>query len=273
MLIALATKHEKEKIFEPIFSALGWELRLSEIDTDQFGTFSGEIERKLTPRDTAIAKAKAAANAAGLSRAVASEGSVGPHPQIPFINADLEWVAYVDLDAGLDLVESVVSSDIVAFQTPYQDGLDISEVMKKADLPDHALIAKAESDFGIWAMKGLRSRGDIEKAIAQASELGILSSLVFESDFRAMCSPSRQRNIKACVEKLVRRLESRCPACQSRGFGLVDFERGVACSDCGEISMTAVRAEIHGCLLCSHREVRENGLTTISPALCQACNP
>lgn len=68
-------------------------------------------------------------------------------------------------------------------------------------------------------MKGLRSRDDIENAIAQAAELGLLGSLVFESDFRAMCSPSRQRNIEKCVEKLVRRLESRCPVCQSRGFG------------------------------------------------------
>jgi len=273
MLIALATKHEKEKIFEPIFSSLGWELKLANIDTDQFGTFSGEIERELSPSETAIAKAKAAALDAGVSMGVASEGAVAPHPQIPFLNADFEWVAYVDLESGLELVESVVSTEIVAFRAEYQQGMDLAEIFRGADLPSHALIAKAQTSSGVWAIKGLRSIEDISKAVSQAAELGLLQTLVFESDFRSMCSPSRQQNIRVCIEKLAHRLESRCPSCQGRGFGMVDVERGVACSDCGEISLTAVRAEIHGCVLCSHREVRENKATTITPDRCLVCNP
>ncbi len=273
MLVALATKHEKEKIFAPILSELGWELKLSSIDTDQFGTFSGEIERKLSPSETAIAKAKAAAADAGVVAGMASEGAVGPHPQIPFMNADFEWVAFVDLETGLQLVESVVSTEIVAFQTAYQEGLDLQELVLKAQLPSHALIAKAKSDEGIWAIKGLRSVHEIEAAIGQASKIGLLQNLVFESDFRAMFSPSRQENIRKCVEKLVARLQNKCPSCGSIGFGLVDLERGVPCSDCGEISNTAVRAENYGCQLCSYQEVRENGVRTISPERCLVCNP
>lgn len=273
MLVALATKHEKEKIFAPILSKVGWELKLSAIDTDEFGTFAGEVERKLSPAETAIAKARAAAVDARLSVAMASEGAIAPHPQIPFINADFEWVAFVDLSTGLEVVESIVGSEIVAIQAKYQEGMDLTELAVKAQLPGHALIAKAQSESGVWAVKGLRSASEMEGVIAQAKALGLLETLVFESDFRAMCSPSRQENIRKCLEKLMERLSVSCPSCQSIGFGLVGVERGVPCSDCGEISTSAVRAEVHGCLLCSHREVRENGLRTISPDRCLVCNP
>lgn len=57
---ALATMHGKEKAIAPAFKRhLGMSvLPCDFIDTDAFGTFTGEIVRQATPLETAIAKAK-----------------------------------------------------------------------------------------------------------------------------------------------------------------------------------------------------------------------
>jgi hypothetical protein len=65
--VALATKHGKLDQLLPAFELLeNFELVLAEIDTDVFGTFSGETPRLSSPLETAIAKAKAGAAKLGL---------------------------------------------------------------------------------------------------------------------------------------------------------------------------------------------------------------
>jgi hypothetical protein len=86
--IALATKHGKLRQIGPWIEALDdWTVELAEIDTDQFGTFSGEVARVKSPRDTAIAKAKAAAELLGSDYGLASEGTIGAHPAYPWVRS------------------------------------------------------------------------------------------------------------------------------------------------------------------------------------------
>jgi hypothetical protein len=74
--VVLATKHGKERVIgPPLARSPGLRLVPTAIDTDQFGTFTGEIERTGTPRETALAKAKFGVEISGLPRAIASEGS------------------------------------------------------------------------------------------------------------------------------------------------------------------------------------------------------
>lgn len=56
--VGLLTKHKKAPLIAPILlSELGWELVLTEsYDTDQLGTFAGEVERQLSPVDCAEKK-------------------------------------------------------------------------------------------------------------------------------------------------------------------------------------------------------------------------
>lgn len=57
--IALATKHGKLDQIAPAFLAIpDFELVLAEIDTDRFGTFSGDIPRTHSPKDGAFAAEK-----------------------------------------------------------------------------------------------------------------------------------------------------------------------------------------------------------------------
>ena len=54
----LVTKHNKEKVIVPLFKdGFGLDIEIAtKVDTDQFGTFSGDIERPDTQYNTAKLK-------------------------------------------------------------------------------------------------------------------------------------------------------------------------------------------------------------------------
>ncbi|CAB4576496.1 unannotated protein [freshwater metagenome] len=272
--IALATKHQKEKLLVPIFQEkLDWLVQTATVDTDLFGTFSGDVLREKSPKETAIAKAKAGALNLGLSKGLASEGSIGPHPQIPFITADVEWIAYVDLEQNIELAEYFVSTEIVAVQKIWTQELDLAKLIAEADLPNHALIAKANHQGKFWSAKSLTNPAELNAAIASFQELAWPVDLILESDYRAMHSPSRQKNITQAANKLAERLATNCPACSGLGFGLVGHKFGLPCTGCSELATEAISADRFGCLFCSEVQVVSRGITSIDPANCQICNP
>ena len=70
------------------------------LDTDQLGTFTGEVERKSDPITTARNKCVVAMELSNCDLAIASEGSFGPHPSISFIPADDEFLLFIDKKYG-----------------------------------------------------------------------------------------------------------------------------------------------------------------------------
>ena len=260
---AFATKHEKERIVAPIFSALGISLHVPDIDTDLLGTFSGEIERVGTPKEVALKKARMGMQASGLAYGAASEGSIGPDPVVPFLNSDIECMAWVDDERGLEIVEFHRSLDIIAATG---DSID-EEFLKRADFPNHSLIVKGDGKV----VKGIKDHKALESAIAEISKLG--ASIVIESDLRAHHSPSRQRNIAAVAEKLVARISRLCPGCGAPGFGHVENLYGIICRECNNVEARAVRGEVLGCAKCDYREEISNAREFIEPAECGYCNP
>ncbi|WP_426010672.1 DUF6671 family protein [Caulobacter sp. DWR2-3-1b2] len=74
------------------------------LDTGHFGTFSRDIDRTGTQLDVARAKIAAAFDYAPYARVgLASEGSFGPHPYMPFLALGRELVLLVDRERGLEL--------------------------------------------------------------------------------------------------------------------------------------------------------------------------
>lgn len=272
--VAFATMHGKERVVAPVFdAALGWTLEIANIDTDRFGTFSGEVERVAPAHSTVVNKARAGASLAGLQLGLASEGSLGPHPTIPFIEGDVELMALVDIERGLELVVSHIGAPIVSYREVWSPTTDLEAVCSKADLPNHALIVKKGTPGSLWVRKGLRGRKDVEGAVLEAVRDGPDGELVLESDYRAMMSPSRMRNIGECATKLVERLATTCPSCGMWGWGPVGVERGLPCRACGVVSDEAVRNDIRGCVSCTHTVTTSREQTCIDPAYCGVCNP
>lgn len=271
--IALATKHGKLAQIAPWFEQLReFELLLAEIDTDRFGTFSGEIPRTLSPRDAAIAKARAGAEAVGCDFGLASEGSIGPHPQFPWVNADHEVLALVCLSRDFSVVESFVSTEIFAKAESVFGREQLAGIGERFDLPNHAAIVAWQFGNQVDVRKGITDSAEIEGLLAKLLEQGA-TEIKVESDLRAMHSPSRQRNIEQCAQRLVARIASRCPQCNEIGWGRIGFEYGLPCADCFEIVDSAAHSERFGCVVCEHTETISLGLETIDAARCNYCNP
>jgi hypothetical protein len=272
-MIAVATKHGKLAQIQPAFALLPeWELKLAEIDTDQFGTFSGEVPRALSPKETAIEKAKAGARSLGLDYGLASEGTIGPHPHIPFINADTEILALVCLSKDFAVVETFVSTEIFAKSLTVTLDSDLEAIALEMDAPNHAVnvyLGKSKSKI---LHKGISSSEEFITLVSQSLE-ALGEDLLVESDFRAMNSPSRQANIAACAEKLVKRISSCCPECQEIGWGKVGYEYGLPCIQCDQVSQTAAHSEVYGCVACPHKELVPLGVESIDPSRCDSCNP
>lgn len=267
----MATKHDKGRLVAPHFDGI-LSMKVEEVlvDTDLLGTFSGEIERVGTPLETAIKKAKLGIEKSGNPFGVASEGSVGPDPFVPFIKANIETMVFVDDELDIQIHESFKSNEITAFTTTTLKN-DLGSFLQKADFPNHAIIVRPHK--GVGAHKGIRDLRSLEKAITAARDQSSDGEAIIESDLRAMCSPSRQKNISATALKLVERLSRTCPECQSPGWGLKSYIRGVECAECGELSIDAIKQEVIGCVKC---EYTLNGAVinlTLDPARCMSCNP
>ena len=139
----LATMHGKDRVIAPLLERdLGLRVELAlGLNTDRFGTFSREIERKGSQLDAMRAKVAAGfANAAHARVGIASEGSFGPHPYIPFLALGRELIVLIDRETGLELIGHDASPE-TNFDHAVVSNVDSAmEFAERAKFPDHGLI-------------------------------------------------------------------------------------------------------------------------------------
>jgi len=270
--VVLPTLHGKGALAQGSFKEhLNMYIEELHLDTDQFGTFSGDIERKLSPKESAVAKAKLGLAQSDYKYALASEGSIGADPTVPFINSDVECVVFVDSVNDLIISHNYRSFDITAHTHEYTQGDDLEKFLAKADFPHHQLIVKS-LDSGVVALaKGISSVSELRNTLDLATSQG-LKKIVIESDLRAHASPSRAENIRKAFEELAIRISSLCPECNSPGWGITSSVRGLPCTDCGE-ETDAIRAYVYGCISCTFTAEGDPLATSIDPGRCSWCNP
>ena len=272
--IALTTKHDKLRLIKPAFDEyVGCELFEVNLDTDQLGTFTGEIERHTPPRETAIQKARLGMKETGLLLGIASEGSVGPDPLVPFIHSNIEHLVLVDDEKGIVISETHRSFDITAATITAAPGQNLTSFLEKADFPNHALIVRPNTQIKSNCIKGVNNLEQLLEAIAISSKLSPNGFVVIESDLRAMHSPSRQKNIEEVAKLLANRVSQICPNCQMPGWGRVGYEKGLYCSECELENPDAIRQEKLGCVKCDHVELGNVITSVLDPAQCNFCNP
>lgn len=192
--LVIATMHRKEEILGPLLEKeLGVEVYVPEgLNTDDFGTFSGEVERQTSPLTTARTKASTALQQTGYDLAIASEGSFGPHPIIGFVPADEEWLLLLDLKNNLEIVVREISTH-TNFKSRYcHTPEEVTAFAREAGFPEHGLILrKNESDTSL-IYKGIQNE---EKLIQIANDLlHQYQSLYVETDMRSMMNPHAQRS-------------------------------------------------------------------------------
>jgi hypothetical protein len=272
--IALTSRHEKVKLIRPAFAELvGCNIFEVPADTDQLGTFTGEIERKYSPHETAVMKARLGMRESQTPIGIASEGSIGPDPAIPFINSNIEHMVLVDDEQGIVISETHRSLKIVTASIRVSPGQTLEEYLLRADFPNHKLIVRSEGDGPFKCVKGIDNLASLVDAIRECSQFSASNSAIIEPDFRAMNSPSRQATIQAVARKLAVRTSQQCPQCHCPGWGRVGYEQGLICSGCGNESEEAIRQEKLGCKKCDFLAPGIIVAMELDPARCPYCNP
>lgn len=268
----IVTKHGKAELLAPVLlKRLGMNLVAVEADTDQFGTFAGEIERSFSPLDTAIRKANLATECASASLCLASEGTIGPDPSFPLLTADIETLVFIDLSLDISIHATYVSREIYSFRSVLTSTQDTDALIGKLDLTNQAMIVKSSEMQPKFVAKGLTSIEAINNAVRIA--LPEFGQVIIEPDYRAMFSASRRKNIIACAEKLADKILSRCPICELPGWSGNSSQEGKTCSSCGENETTVSRASVFSCQQCNHRETIDEPDSFCDPKYCLSCNP
>ena len=276
----MATRHGKERLLaRPLWHGLGLHLRhATSVNTDRFGSFSGEKARPSDAPTTCRLKAEAAMEALGLDLGIASEGSFGPHPVVPFLPIGQEWLTLVDRRDGFVISESMLCSHTNYGSCTAADPETCASWLRQVGFPSHAVMVRPHGGEGAepvpWLAKGLHGSAELAPWMAVAVDQSPLGLAWLETDMRAHCNPTRMATIRRLAFRLVRRVVASCPACDAPGWGLVATHAGLPCRACG-LATEMVQLEEFGCGACSHRELlpRRDRLTAADPAHCPYCNP
>jgi hypothetical protein len=278
MRAVLATMHAKERVIGPVLrDGVGLIVEVPEkFDTDRFGTFSREIERKGSQLDAARAKIEAAFDCTpSATIALASEGSFGPDPHFHMLPFGREIVLLKDRDSGLELVGFDAGSDTNFDHVEVSDASKADAFAKRIGFPEHGLIVMGGVDGkpspATALVKNIQTRQELGRAVEQMVQL--CGSAFLEADMRAHRNPTRMRAIGRAAADLVRRMHSRCPDCNYPGFDVTGRIPGLPCGWC-DLPTRVVRYEVLSCARCGREEQRKaTERETADPGECANCNP
>jgi hypothetical protein len=274
--IVLTTKHEKERTIEPAFAEiLGARIRSLDLDTDTLGTFSGEVERKGNALECVKKKCEWGMQQAKADFGLASEGSFGQHPYLPFVQADAEILYFRDLQRDIRIHLTEISTTTNYQMKTVSSIEELQKFAEDAKFPSHALIVQPNSaKRGTIIFKGIQQIDQLIDAFKDCVQKSSDRSVWVETDMRAHLNPSRAQVIASLARKLATRLSNLCPECDAPGWGIVDTELGLECSWCASKTEN-VKFEIFGCTKCSYQEksIPTHGMKKANPAYCLHCNP
>lgn len=276
--IVLATKHRKSIALAPAFEdVLAAGILEYIVDTDQLGTFSGEVQRSKSPLETAKEKCKWSIYQANAIYAISSEGSFGPHPVIPFIPCDHEILYFIDTERDFHIYTSEIFTETNYNKSCISSLEELIHFANIAKFPTHGLILHPYEavDWKKTVYKDIASEVELEAAFLEARMLSNdKKSVSIETDMRAHMNPTRMKVIHQLGKKLAERLCCLCPRCNTPGWGLTKSISGLPCEFCFYPTEICEK-EILGCPKCDFQTDIEpsHGLTKAPASNCPYCNP
>ncbi len=272
--LVVASQHAKESVIAPRLSK-AFNLKVTtapNLDTDALGTFSGEIDRLLSPIDAARAKCQKAIDLTGCDLAIASEASFGPHPIYPFVAAHEELLLMQDRKNDWEFVVKTLETTTNYNTWTIHSLEELAEILEPAKFPSHALIVKKSASDASHCVKGIQSNTLLEETVEEF--LQRYSICQVETDMRAMHNPSRMDVIARLTDQLIDQINTSCPQCDAPGFRISDIIRGLPCAICDH-ETRGIRAEIYTCSRCLFEEPRKKvgSPEKEDPMYCDYCNP
>ncbi len=270
----IASMHGKEKAMVPILEQFPG-LRCivpQDYNTDVFGTFSGEVERKDDPITTLRHKCLLAMDTYQCDLGIASEGSFGPHPSSPFLKADDELVMLIDRQHNLEIVAREISTQTNFDAKEVSTENELSAFARSCMFPSHGLILSDREENPSIIFKGINHW---DALMERFREIKSSTSAVYaQTDMRAMHNPTRMQVIQKAAEKLAEKMNALCPQCHTPGYDVMEVRTGLPCNWCGMPTRSTL-SHIYGCKKCGYRSVVNfpYSKTTEDPMYCDQCNP
>ena len=272
--IVIATKHKKQNAMAALLEKeLGVTCIVPEnLDTDILGTFSGEVERELSPIDAAKKKCMLAMELTNTDLAIASEGSFGAHPLLYFLPADDEVLVFIDQKNGLEIAVREISTKTNYNAKEVSSEEDLLGFAQSAQFPGHALILKDKKEGFSSITKGILETKELLETFTQYKKNN--GTVYVETDMRAHLNPSRMQVIEQTTEKLIKKIKTACPSCNAPGFGITDTTPGLPCENC-KLATKSTLFHLYACQKCNHcyEAYFPNGKQEEDPAYCDKCNP
>jgi hypothetical protein len=270
----VATMHGKESVITPVLlEKCGLICKaISDFNTDQYGTFTGQIARKENALTICKQKCLDAMHHSGLNIGIASEGSFFPHPEVPFLTINEEWLVIIDQNNNWEISESYVSSENNLNGKYVSNEDELLEFARQSHFPAHGLILrKGQYDY-TDELKGIHNEQELVTHFRMLNSQ--YQGAYAETDMRAMHNPTRMKNIAQAALLLSEKMNSCCPRCDAPGFGVTEAVRGLPCAQCGSPTRS-VLAHIYSCSSCLYKEERKypKGMFTENPMYCDWCNP
>lgn len=267
----IVTMHDKESVIEAGLAGLGLRfLPPPKIDTDGFGTFSGEIPRTGSQRDALLAKAGAGLDAvAAADFALASEGAFGPHPVYGFVPGGRELVVLLDRTSGQHVIGEDLTLDTNFASCDVRSLSEAQDFAQRIGFPDHGLLLAPPGGGGPF-LKDVRDGAAFDTTIAAL--LAAHGGVHLRTDMRAHRNPTRRASIARAVADLALRLDQRCPDCGFPDWRGV-LRAGRRCGWCGtETQDSADR--LYRCRSCGLERVEPIDPGRMAdPVHCPSCNP
>lgn len=271
----LATMHQKERVISPqLKQELGIAATVpNDFNTDQFGTFTREIKRTGNQLEAARKKALAAMELSGFDLGIASEGSFGAHPSIPFIPSNLEIVVLIDTRHNLEIIGHYRSGDVRVQGQEVKTPEEATNIARSWGFPEQGVIVRLSEKSNRNIYKDIRTLDELEEVSRRLLSRWFVDSIFLETDMRAHRCPSRMESIKMATLDLIKNCKSICPNCDTPGFVITDTTKGLLCSHCN-LPTDLVKETIHSCQRCHYKESRPvTDRAYAEPGECQWCNP
>ncbi len=272
--ILIATQHKKEEVIAPLLKA---ELNLNvivanEINTDALGTFSGEVERTLSPIEAARKKCELAMTHYNCDLAIASEGSFGPHPALIFVPSDEEFLVLIDKKNDLEIIAREISTETNFAGEQIQRLSALTNFANKALFPEHNLIIKKDKTDTEYIFKGINTWTQLNLLADEFIQQ--FGSFYIETDMRAMHNPMRMKVIEKTTQQLIQKIKNLCPHCETPGFSIIRSKAGLPCDNCG-FPTRSILSYIYSCKKCNHltESIFPLKKETEDPMYCDVCNP
>ncbi len=272
--LLIATNHKKDLVLAPIFEKFLYVkcVTSNQINTDLFGTFSGEVERINSAEITLREKSKYAYEKTNIDLILTSEGSFGPHPLIPFATLNEEWLLLKDFKNNIEIKEKLYSQNTNFSNVKISNIKDLVSFAKQIGFPKHALIFKDFESDSKTTIKGIHRLHDLKKYYYEFKNQ--FGTFFAETDMRAMYNPTRMDEIYKLGLKLLNKMVSLCPKCEFPGFGITDLTFGLPCEDC-LMPSKSILSHIFKCQACHFQLERmyPKGKKFEEPMYCEFCNP